>query len=107
MLVSQMSPNFVKCIKVLSCKIYSYVHNDCVSMLYSAAKCLGARRVCQQAYQWLSKHNIISCVVEDQQAAAACLQFAGEYIVITKYLVMPLGNYKYLSMIVVNIIYVV
>ena len=46
--------------------------------LYSAAKCLGARRVCQQAYQWLSKHKILSCVVEDRQAASACLQFAGE-----------------------------
>ena len=48
-------------------------------VLYSAAKCLGARRVCHQAYQWLSQHNIISCVVDDQQAASACLQFAGNY----------------------------
>ena len=45
----------------------------------SAAKCLGARRVCQQAYQWLSEHKILSCVIEDKQAASACLQFAGEY----------------------------
>ena len=52
-----------------------------VHYLYSAAKCLGARRVCQQAYQWLSKHNIISCVVEYRQAASACLQFAGEWTV--------------------------
>ena len=47
-------------------------------LLCSAAKCLGARRVCHQAYQWLSQHNIISCVVDDQQAAAACLNFAGK-----------------------------
>ena len=47
-------------------------------LLCSAAKCLGARRVCRQAYQWLSQHNIISCVVDDQQAAAACLNFAGK-----------------------------
>ena len=44
----------------------------------SAAKCLGARRVCQQAYRWLSEHKILSCVVEDRQAASACLQFAGK-----------------------------
>ena len=54
---------------------------------YSAAKCLGARRVCQQAYQRLSEHKILSCVVEDRQAASACLQFAGKqrYMYYCKY----------------------
>jgi len=50
--------------------------------LCSAAKCLGARRVCHQAYQWLSQHNIISCVVDDKQAASACLKFAGNQTVL-------------------------
>ena len=63
----------------------------------SAAKCLGARRVCQQAYQWLSKHKILSCVVEDQQAASACLQFAGEWttnnLLMCKLLILLLSHY--------------
>ena len=44
---------------------------------YSIAKCLGARRVCKRAYEWLDQHNIISEAVPDEEVIKACVKFSG------------------------------
>ena len=46
--------------------------------LISIAKCLGACRVCKKTYDWLSEHNVLSCVVPDEEALKACIFMAGE-----------------------------
>ena len=48
--------------------------------LFSIAKTLGAKRVCKQAYDWISKHKIISRVISDSEAVSACIKFAGEHV---------------------------
>ena len=45
---------------------------------FSIAKCLGVRRVCKKTYDWLSEHNVLSCVVPDEEALKACIFMAGE-----------------------------
>ncbi len=51
--------------------------------LYSSiAKCLGAKRVCESAYGWVSKHHIISLVVSDKEALAACVGVADDHRVL-------------------------
>ncbi|MBC3813197.1 pyridoxal-phosphate dependent enzyme [Undibacterium aquatile] len=44
----------------------------------SIATTLGARRVAQQAFDWMQKHEIHSVTVSDAQAVAACLAFADD-----------------------------
>ena len=44
---------------------------------FSIAKCLGARRACEEAYNWTTRHKLLSYVVQDQDAVNACLNFAG------------------------------
>ena len=46
---------------------------------HSVARCLGAKRVCKSAYEWLSKHNIISRVVSDRAALSACVAVADDH----------------------------
>lgn len=43
------------------------------------ASCLGAKRVCRAAYEWLSKHDIISRVVSDREALSACVAVADDH----------------------------
>ena len=44
---------------------------------YSVAKCLGAKRVSQKSFEWLSQHPVISHVVTDKEAISACINIAG------------------------------
>ena len=63
--------------------LYLTVHvlNVCTSLcLCSVAKCLGARRVSKRSFEWLSQHPVISHVVSDRDAIAACINIAGACI---------------------------
>ena len=44
---------------------------------YSVAKCLGAKRVSQKSFEWLSQHPVVSQVVTDKEAISACINIAG------------------------------
>ena len=46
--------------------------------LCSVAKCLGARRVTEKAFQWMPNHPVTSVVVQDKEAVSACLKFASQ-----------------------------
>ena len=48
----------------------------------SVAKCLGAKKVCRRAFDWLSQHPIISLVVSDKEALAACVGVADDHHVL-------------------------
>jgi len=45
----------------------------------SIATTLGAKRVCEEAFQWSKKHRIVPVVVTDKMAVDACLKFADEH----------------------------
>lgn len=50
----------------------------------SVATSLGARQVCQQAWDWTQKHAIHSGVVSDQDALAACEAFVSDQRVVVE-----------------------
>jgi L-serine/L-threonine ammonia-lyase len=50
----------------------------------SIATSLGARQVCDAAFEWSRRHPVHSLVVSDAQAVAACLAFADEQRVIVE-----------------------
>jgi L-serine/L-threonine ammonia-lyase len=50
----------------------------------SIATTLGARRVCDRAFEWTRRHPVASVVVSDAQAVQACLDFAREQRVIVE-----------------------
>jgi len=50
----------------------------------SVATSLGARRVCQQAFNWSKTHPIRSLVVSDRAAVAACLKFLADQRVVVE-----------------------
>ena len=50
----------------------------------SIATSLGARRVCQQAFNWSKIHPIRSVVVSDRAAVAACLKFLADQRVVVE-----------------------
>ena len=43
----------------------------------SIATCLGAKRVCERSYQWLSQHPVLTATVTDREAVSACINIAG------------------------------
>ena len=45
---------------------------------------LGARQVCQQAYDWSGRHAVRSAVVSDKAAVDACLAFEREHLVLVE-----------------------
>ena len=45
----------------------------------SVATTLGAKKVCEQAFNWVKKHPIHSVVVTDQAAVAACERFLNDH----------------------------
>lgn len=52
----------------------------CVSQIiavFSIARCLGAKRVSQRSFEWLSQHPILTHTVTDRQAVSACINIAG------------------------------
>ena len=50
----------------------------------SIATSLGARQVCEQAFKLTSEHAILSEVVSDQAAVAACQRFIGDHRVVVE-----------------------
>ncbi len=50
----------------------------------SLATSLGARQVCQQAFDWIKQHPIHSLVVSDQAAVSACLKFIDDQRVVVE-----------------------
>ncbi len=50
----------------------------------SIATSLGARQVCQQAWEWTKTHTIHSVVVSDQEALAACEAFVSDQRVVVE-----------------------
>lgn len=53
-----------------------HVELDSIS---SIATTLGAKKVAREAYDWCSKHEVISHVVSDSEALEACLQFSTDH----------------------------
>ena len=49
---------------------------------FSIARCLGAKRVSQKSYEWLSKHHVTSHVVSDRDAVSACVRLADDHRVL-------------------------
>ena len=45
----------------------------------SIARCLGAKRVCKRSFEWLSQHEVISYVLTDRDAVAACVGLADDH----------------------------
>ena len=45
----------------------------------SIAVCLGVQRVSKRTYQWLSEHNVISCVIPDEEALKACVKISDDH----------------------------
>ena len=50
-----------------------------LEQITSIASSLGAKRVCDQAFQWSKKHQILSVVVSDQVALSACERFLADH----------------------------
>lgn len=50
-----------------------------LSAITSIASSLGAKQVCQQAFDYLSQRTIYNLVVTDQQAVNACVQFLDDH----------------------------
>lgn len=50
----------------------------------SIATSLGARQVAEQAFAWSTGHPVVSVVVSDQQAVAACLRFMDDQRVVVE-----------------------
>ena len=62
-----------------------YVFYSCkLPTSFSVATCLGAKRVSQRSYEWLSQHPILTHTVTDRQALSACINIAGIYTCIMK-----------------------
>lgn len=50
----------------------------------SIATSLGARKICENAFNWSRKHPIFNVVVSDQAAVSACMQFIADHRVVTE-----------------------
>jgi L-serine/L-threonine ammonia-lyase len=48
----------------------------------SIATCLGAKRVSQRSYEWLSQHPVLTHTVTDRQAVSACINIADDHRVL-------------------------
>jgi L-serine/L-threonine ammonia-lyase len=48
----------------------------------SIATCLGAKRVCERSYQWLSQHPVLTATVTDREAVSACINIADDHRVL-------------------------
>ncbi len=50
-----------------------------LAAITSIATSLGARKVCEQAFEWSRRHRILTEVVSDQAAVTACLRFMDDH----------------------------
>ena len=50
-----------------------------LAAITSIATSLGARKVCEQAFEWSQRHRILTEVVSDHEAVSACLRFMDDH----------------------------
>jgi L-serine/L-threonine ammonia-lyase len=50
----------------------------------SVATSLGARRVCDRAFEWTRQHEVIATTVTDDEAVRACLDVADEHRIVVE-----------------------
>ena len=50
----------------------------------SIATSLGAKRICDRAFEWSTQHPIRSAVVSDQAAVAACHRFLDDHRIVVE-----------------------
>ncbi|NML17310.1 pyridoxal-phosphate dependent enzyme [Azohydromonas caseinilytica] len=50
----------------------------------SVATSLGARRVCERAFEWTKQHEVIATTVTDDEAVRACLDIADEHRIVVE-----------------------
>jgi L-serine/L-threonine ammonia-lyase len=55
-----------------------------IEKIASVASSLGAKRVCQQAFDWSKKHPIQSILVSDSEALSACTRFLGDHRILVE-----------------------
>ena len=55
-----------------------------LARIASIATSLGARMVCEQAFDWRTRHSLRSMVVADSAAVAACLRFIDDHRVVVE-----------------------
>lgn len=59
-------------------------HTVELEQITSIATSLGAKRVCENAFQWTKKHPIHSVVVSDQSALTACERFLDDHRILVE-----------------------
>jgi L-serine/L-threonine ammonia-lyase len=59
-------------------------HRVTLPSISSIATSLGARQVCQQAWDWTARHTIHPVVVSDSEALAACASFVSDQRVVVE-----------------------
>lgn len=59
-------------------------HTVELEQITSIATSLGAKRVCENAFQWTKKHPIQSVVVSDQSALTACERFLDDHRILVE-----------------------
>jgi L-serine/L-threonine ammonia-lyase len=55
-----------------------------LAAITSIATSLGARRICEQAFNWSKKHPLRSIVVSDRAAVSACQRFLADHRVVVE-----------------------
>ena len=55
-----------------------------LAAITSIATSLGARKVCEQAFEWSKQHRVLTKVVSDQAAVSACLRFLDDHRVLVE-----------------------
>jgi L-serine/L-threonine ammonia-lyase len=57
--------------------IRKIIQNELVPLpaITSIAKSLGSKKICEAAFNWRKKHNVIPVVVTDDMAVNACKRF--------------------------------
>jgi L-serine/L-threonine ammonia-lyase len=59
-------------------------HLVTLDAITSIATSLGARRVCERAFEWTKRHEVVSTTVSDAEAVQACLDVAREHRLIVE-----------------------
>ena len=55
-----------------------------IEAIQSIATSLGAKKVARAAYEWCSRHEVVSHVVSDREAVDACLRFSRDHCLVVE-----------------------
>jgi L-serine/L-threonine ammonia-lyase len=55
-----------------------------IETIQSIATSLGAKKVARAAYEWCSKHEVVSHVVSDREAVDECLRFSRDHCLLVE-----------------------